>query len=101
MNNTQALEAAAIILGTSPTQSAIAIRTEQLQLLPVAISQIRQVLAKPGCSWQDFCTVAQHYEVIKQDYWAELTLCETELINSLEIASLPQEQEKNKQVFLE
>ena len=101
MNNTQALEAAAIILGTSPTQSAIAIRTEQLQLLPVAISQIRQVLAKPGCSWQDFCTVAQHYEVIKQDYWAELTFSETELINSLEIASLPQEQDLNKQVFLE
>ncbi|MHC5779404.1 hypothetical protein [Nostoc sp.] len=101
MNNTQALEAAALILGTSPTQSAIATRTEQLQLLPQAISEIRQVLAKPGCSWQDFCTVVQHYEVIKPDYWAELTLCETELINSLEIASLPQEQEKNKQVFLE
>ncbi|MCC5600573.1 hypothetical protein [Nostoc favosum] len=101
MNNTQALEAAAIILGTSPTLDAIATRTEQLQLLPVAISQIRQVLAKPGCNWQDFCTVAQHYEVIKQDYWAELTLCETELINSLEIASLPQEQDLNKQVLLE
>ncbi|MHC5719384.1 MAG: hypothetical protein ACYTX0_46880, partial [Nostoc sp.] len=90
-----------IILGTSPTQSAITTRTEQLQLLPQAVREIRQVLAKPGCSWQDFCTVAQHYEVIKQDYWAELTLSETELINSLEIASLPQEQEKNKQVFLE
>ena len=101
MNNTQALEAAAIILGTSPTQSALATRTEQLQMLPVAISQIRQVLAKPGCSWQDFCTVAQHYEVIKIDYWAELTISETELINSLEIASLPQEQDLNKQVFLE
>ena len=101
MNNTQALEAAAIILGTSPTQEAIATRTQQLQMLPVAISQIRQVLAKPGCSWQDFCTVAQHYEVIKQDYWAELTISETELINSLEIASLPQEQDLNKQVFLE
>ncbi|AUB35600.1 ATPase involved in DNA repair [Nostoc flagelliforme CCNUN1] len=83
MNNTQALEAAALILGTSPTQSAIAIRTEQLQLLPQAIREIRQVLAKPGCSWQDFCTVAQHYEVIKADYWAELTTSEKELISAL------------------
>ncbi|AUB44596.1 ATPase involved in DNA repair (plasmid) [Nostoc flagelliforme CCNUN1] len=83
MNNTQALEAAALILGTSPTRSAIAIRTEQLQLLPQAIREIRQVLAKPGCSWQDFCTVAQHYEVIKADYWAELTTSEKELISAL------------------
>ncbi|AUB44401.1 ATPase involved in DNA repair (plasmid) [Nostoc flagelliforme CCNUN1] len=83
MNNTQALVAAALILGTSPTQSAITTRTEQLQLLPQAIREIRQVLAKPGCSWQDFCTVAQHYEVIKADYWAELTTSEKELISAL------------------
>ena len=87
MNNTQALEAAAIILGTSPTPDAIATRTEQLQLLPQAVREIRQVLAKPGCSWQDFCTVAQHYEVIKQDYWAELTTQEIDLIAALEKAS--------------
>ena len=34
MNNTQALEAAAIILGSEPTPTAIAYRAEQLQLLP-------------------------------------------------------------------
>jgi hypothetical protein len=31
----------------------------------------------------------QEYEVIKQDYWAELSSEETELIKSLEIASQP------------
>ncbi|MCC5654128.1 hypothetical protein LC609_30985 [Nostoc sp. XA013] len=80
MNNTQALEAAAIILGTSPTQSAIATRTEQLQMLPVAISEIRQVLARIEFTWLDFWAVAEKYEVIKPDYWAELTTQETDLI---------------------
>ncbi|HYX18664.1 MAG TPA: hypothetical protein VE944_30715 [Nostoc sp.] len=80
MNNTQALEAAAIILGTSPTQEAIATRTEQLQLLPQAISEIRQVLARIEFTWQDFWAVAEKYEVIKADYWAELTTQETDFI---------------------
>ncbi|MBG1260630.1 hypothetical protein [Nostoc commune] len=89
MNNTQALEAAAIILGSEPTPTAIAYRAEQLSMLPQAVSDIRRVLAKPGCTWQDYSAVAQEYEVIKQDYWAELTSEETELIKSLEIASYP------------
>ena len=77
MNNTQALEAAAIILGTSPTQEAIATRTEQLQLLPVAIKEIRQVLARIEFTWQEFWAVAEKYEVIKLDYWAGATrFCE-------------------------
>ncbi|MBW4457906.1 MAG: hypothetical protein KME55_37690 [Nostoc indistinguendum CM1-VF10] len=80
MNNTQALEAAALILGTSPTQSAIATRTEQLQLLPQAIREIRQVLARTEFTWLDFWAVAEKYEVIKLDYWAELTTQETDLI---------------------
>ena len=80
MNNTQALEAAAIILGTSPTQSAIATRTEQLQLLPQAVKEIRQVLARIEFTWLDFWAVAEKYEVIKPDYWAELTTQETDLI---------------------
>ncbi|WP_366933286.1 hypothetical protein [Nostoc sp. NMS7] len=87
MNNTQALEAAALILGSEPTPTAIAYRAEQLEMLPQAVSDIRAVLAKAGCTWQEFCTVAQEYEVIKSDYWAELTSEETELIKSLEIAS--------------
>ncbi|WP_323808766.1 hypothetical protein [Nostoc sphaeroides] len=97
MNNTQALEAAAIILGTEPTPcamvedppSAIAYRAEQLEMLPQAVSDIRRVLAQPGCTWQDYWAVAQEYEVIKADYWAELTTGETELIAALEIASHP------------
>ncbi|QFS51628.1 hypothetical protein [Nostoc sphaeroides] len=89
MNNTQALEAAAIILGTEPTPCAIAYRAEQLEMLPQAVSDIRAVLAKPGCTWQDYWAVAQEYEVIKADYWAELTTEETELIAALEIASHP------------
>ena len=80
MNNTQALEAAALILGTSPTQSAIATRTEQLQLLPQAVKEIRQVLARIEFTWLDFWAVAEKYEVIKPDYWAELTTQETDLI---------------------
>jgi hypothetical protein len=80
MNNTQALEAAAIILGTSPTQSAVATKTEQLQLLPQAIREIRQVLARIEFTWLDFWAVAEKYEVIKPDYWAELTTQETDLI---------------------
>ncbi|MCC5661857.1 hypothetical protein LC608_33925 [Nostoc sp. XA010] len=80
MNNTQALEAAALILGTSPTQSAIATRTEQLQMLPMAIREIRQVLARIEFTWQEFWAVAEKYEVIKPDYWAELTTQETDLI---------------------
>jgi hypothetical protein len=80
MNNTQALEAAAIILGTSPTLSAIATRTEQLQLLPQAVREIRQVLARIEFTWLDFWAVAEKYEVIKPDYWAELTTQETDLI---------------------
>ncbi|MEH2294023.1 hypothetical protein [Nostoc sp.] len=87
MNNTQALEAAAIILGSEPTQEAIAYRAEQLQLLPQAVSDIRAVLAKPGCTWQDYCVVATEYEVIKGDYWAELTTKETDLIRALEKAT--------------
>ncbi|MBE8991093.1 hypothetical protein IQ275_28955 [Nostoc sp. LEGE 12450] len=87
MNNTQALEAAAIILGSEPTPTAIAYRAEQLEMLPQAVSEIRAVLAKPGCSWQDYWAVAQEYEVIKQDYWAELTSEETNLITALQKAS--------------
>ncbi|MBD2491972.1 hypothetical protein [Aulosira sp. FACHB-615] len=86
MNNTKALEAAAIILGSEPTPIAIAYRAEQLQLLPQAVIDIRAVLAKPGCSWWDYLEVAQEYEVIKSDYWAELTPQETELIAALEQA---------------
>jgi hypothetical protein len=89
MNNTQALEAAAIILGSEPTPTALAYRAEQLSMLPQAVSDIRAVLAKPGCSWQDYCTVASEYEVIKADYWAEFTTEETDLIAALEIASQP------------
>ena len=85
MNNTQALEAAAIILGSEPTLIAIAYRAEQLSMLPQALNDIRAVLAKPGCTWQDFCTVATEYEVIKADYWAELSTQETELITELEV----------------
>ncbi|MBW4617453.1 MAG: coiled-coil domain-containing protein 85 [Desmonostoc vinosum HA7617-LM4] len=84
MNNTKALEAAAIILGSEPTQSAIAYRAEQLQLLPQAVSDIRVVLSKPECSWWDYLEVATEYEVIKNDYWAELTTEEKELIAALE-----------------
>ncbi|MBW4457343.1 MAG: hypothetical protein KME55_34385 [Nostoc indistinguendum CM1-VF10] len=87
MNNTQALEAAALILGSEPTPTAIAYRAEQLEMLPQAVNDIRQVLAKPGCTWQDYWAVAQEYEVIKQDYWAELTIQETELITALQNAS--------------
>nr|WP_292875722.1 hypothetical protein [Nostoc sp. NMS1] len=87
MNNTQALEAAAIILGSEPTPSAIAYRAEQLEMLPQAVSDIRAVLAKPGCTWEDYWAVAQEYEVIKQDYWAELTNEETKLITALQNAS--------------
>jgi hypothetical protein len=89
MNNTQALEAAAIILGSEPTPIALAYRAEQLQMLPQAVSDIRAVLAKPGSTWQDYWAVAQEYEVIKQDYWAELTTEETEFITEMEIASHP------------
>ncbi|MBW4457100.1 MAG: hypothetical protein KME55_33035 [Nostoc indistinguendum CM1-VF10] len=84
MNNTQALEAAAIILGSEPTPIAIAYRAEQLEMLPQAVSDIRVVLAKPGCTWQEYWDVAQEYEVIKQDYWRELTTQETDLITALQ-----------------
>ncbi|MBW4429504.1 MAG: hypothetical protein KME50_35335 [Nostoc desertorum CM1-VF14] len=87
MNNTQALEAAAIILGSEPTPTAIAYRAEQLEMLPQAVSDIRRVLSKPGCSWQEFWDVAQEYEVIKSDYWAELSIQETDLITALQKAS--------------
>ncbi|WP_392476092.1 hypothetical protein [Nostoc sp. C110] len=87
MNNTQALEAAAIILGSEPTPTAIAYRAEQLEMLPQAVSDIRSVLAKPGCTWQDYWAVAQEYEVIKSDYWVELTTQETELITALQTTS--------------
>lgn len=65
MNNTQALEAAAIILGSDPTPQAIAYQAEQLEMLPQAVSDIRAVLAKLGCNWQEFWPVTQEYEVIK------------------------------------
>jgi cell fate (sporulation/competence/biofilm development) regulator YmcA (YheA/YmcA/DUF963 family) len=87
MNNTQALEAAAIILGSEPTPQAMAYRAEQLEMLPQAVSDIRAVLAKPGCTWQNYWAVAQEYEVIKADYWAELTTQETDLITALQNAS--------------
>ena len=87
MNNTKALEAAAIILGSEPTPQAIAYRAKQLEMLPQAVSDIRRVLAKPGCTWQEFLNVAQEYEVIKADYWAELTSEETKLITALQKAS--------------
>ncbi|MBD2302882.1 hypothetical protein [Nostoc sp. FACHB-190] len=90
MNSTQALEAAAIILGSEPTPIAIAYRAEQLQLLPQAVIDIRAVLSKPGCSWWDYLEVAQEYEVIKNDYWAELTPQEAELITALEKAASSQ-----------
>ncbi|BAT56954.1 hypothetical protein NOS3756_59660 (plasmid) [Nostoc sp. NIES-3756] len=89
MNNTQALQAAAVLLGSEPTPSAIAYRAEQLQLLPQAVSDIRGVLSKPGCTWQDYLVVAQEYEVIKQDYFGELTPQEIELITALEKSTLP------------
>ncbi|QFS51847.1 hypothetical protein [Nostoc sphaeroides] len=89
MNNTQALEAAALILGTSPTTEAIATRTEQLQLLPQAVREIRQVLARIEFTWQEFWAVAEKYEVIKADYWAELTTQETDLITKAQKAESP------------
>lgn len=89
MNNTQALEAAAIILGSEPTPQAIAYRAEQLQLLPQAVSDIRRVLRRPESSWQDFWDVAQEYEAIKQDYLAELTTEEKELITALQASTAP------------
>jgi len=89
MNNTQALQAAALILGSEPTPSAIAYRAEQLQLIPQAVSDIRAVLSKPGCSWWDYLEVATEYEVIKNDYWAELTPQEIELITALEKSAQP------------
>ncbi|HEY9799764.1 MAG TPA: hypothetical protein V6D25_05340, partial [Leptolyngbyaceae cyanobacterium] len=58
MNNSQALQAAALILGSEPNKSAIAYRAEQLQLLPQAVSEIRAVLSRPGCSWQEYLAVA-------------------------------------------
>jgi hypothetical protein len=58
----RALEAAAIILGSEPTPQAIAIRTEQLQLLPQAVGEIRGALSKSGCSWQDYWAVAEKYQ---------------------------------------
>jgi hypothetical protein len=88
MNNTQALEAAAIILGSEPTPTAIAYRAEQLEMLPQAVSEIKAVLAKPGCTWHEFLNVAQEYEVIKSDYWAELSSKETDLVTALQKASL-------------
>jgi cell fate (sporulation/competence/biofilm development) regulator YmcA (YheA/YmcA/DUF963 family) len=88
MNNTQALEAAAIILGSEPTPTAITYRAEQLEMLPQAVSEIKAVLAKPGCTWHEFLNVAQEYEVIKSDYLAELTAQETDLITALQNASL-------------
>ncbi|MBE9038824.1 hypothetical protein [aff. Roholtiella sp. LEGE 12411] len=87
MNNAQALEAAAIILGSEPTPQAIAIRTEQLQLLPQAVSEIREVLSKPKCSWQDYWAVAEKYQSIEKDYRGELTTQETKLITALQNAS--------------
>ncbi len=57
MNNTKALQAAALVLGTEPTPQAIAYRAEQLQLLPQAVNEIRQVLSKPGCTWHDYLAV--------------------------------------------
>ncbi|BAY41837.1 hypothetical protein NIES2111_62330 (plasmid) [Nostoc sp. NIES-2111] len=89
MNNTQALQAAALILGSEPTPIAIAYRTEQLQLIPQAASDIRAVLSKPGCTWQDYLNVAQEYEVIKQDYLKDLTPQEIELITALEKSAQP------------
>ncbi|MBD2504670.1 OmpH family outer membrane protein [Anabaena azotica] len=89
MNNTQALQAAALILGTEPNKSAIAYRAEQLQLIPQAVSDIRAVLAKPGCSWPDYLDVAREYEVIEQDYLAQLTPQEVELITALEKDAQP------------
>ncbi|MBE9053872.1 hypothetical protein IQ243_26425 [Nostocales cyanobacterium LEGE 11386] len=89
MNNTQALQAAALILGSEPTPQAITYRAEQLQLLPQAVSDIRRVLAMPGCTWQDFWAVAQEYEVIKQDYLTELSPKEKELINTLQASTEP------------
>ncbi|QFS52619.1 hypothetical protein [Nostoc sphaeroides] len=90
MNSTQALKAAALILGTSPTTEAIATRTEQLQLLPQALREIRQVLARIEFTWQEFWAVAEKYEVIKADYWAELTTQETDLITKAQKAESPQ-----------
>ncbi|BAY41988.1 hypothetical protein NIES2111_63840 (plasmid) [Nostoc sp. NIES-2111] len=89
MNNTQALQAAAVLLRSEPTPIAIAYRAEQLQLLPQALSDIRAVLAKPDCSWQDYLDVAREYEVIEEDYLTELTPQEVELIATLEKAAQP------------
>jgi hypothetical protein len=87
MNNTQALEAAALILGSEPTPQALAHRAEQLQLLPQAVSEIRTVLSKPGCRWQDYWAVAEKYQSIEKDYRAELSTQETDLIAGLSQAS--------------
>ncbi|MCC5617069.1 hypothetical protein LC605_18690, partial [Nostoc sp. CHAB 5836] len=89
MNSTQALSAAAILLGSEPTEEAIAKRIEFLQLLPQAIKEIKLVLSQTGCTWQEFWAVAEKYEVIKADYWASLTTGETDLIAALEKAVAP------------
>ncbi|MBE9039079.1 hypothetical protein [aff. Roholtiella sp. LEGE 12411] len=87
MNSAKVLEAAAIILGSDPTKEAIAHRAEQLQMLPQAVNEIRAVLSKPGCSWQDYWAVAEKYQSIEKDYRAELSTDEIKLITGLSQAS--------------
>ncbi|QSJ19144.1 hypothetical protein JYQ62_10650 [Nostoc sp. UHCC 0702] len=53
-----------MILDAEPTPQAIAYRVEQLQFVPQAVTEIRQVLSQPLCTWWDYWEVAQQYEVI-------------------------------------
>ena len=83
MNNTQALLAAAALFNCQPTQSAIAHRLEQEQLIDEAAADIKSVLASPNCTWDDFWKVAQEYEEIKKQYWRLLTEEERSLVRAL------------------
>ncbi|WP_099066611.1 hypothetical protein [Nostoc linckia] len=78
INNTQALEAAAILLGCEANKTAIAQRI----MAEKAIEDIRAILSTK-CSWEKFWTVAQKYQEVKELYWPKLTNSEKDFIRTI------------------
>jgi hypothetical protein len=78
INNTQALEAAAILLGCEATKSAIAQRI----MIEKAIEDIRAIISTK-CTWEQFWSVAEKYQEVKELYWTKLDSSEKDFIRTI------------------
>lgn len=82
VNNTQALESAAILLGCEANKGAIASALEKPLLIEQALIDVRSAIGT-RCTWEQFREQIKEYDQIKNYYWVRLTSLEQNYIKAL------------------